>query len=113
MNTKSARLSLTLATAVLALACALPAVAHDGRFERHHPRRDQVLDRVQRQDHRITHRVREGELDHRQAYALRRHDAWIAMRERRMAYRHGGYITRHQQARLNRHLDRNGWRIGR
>lgn len=83
-----------LLVGLVALAAATPGFArgdgHDHRFETRHPRRDQVLDRMQLQNHRITQQVREGELNHAQAHALRRNDARIAGREQALARRNGG-----------------------
>ena len=102
-----------LLVGLAALAVAAPSFARgDHRFEAHHPRRDQVLDRSQFQNRRITRQVREGELTHAQAHTLRRNDARIAGREQYLARRNGGYITKKQQAHLNRRLDNNSKRIG-
>ncbi|MHB1799957.1 MAG: hypothetical protein ACYCUI_16985 [Vulcanimicrobiaceae bacterium] len=100
---------------LVALAAATPGFArgdgHDIRFETRHARRDQMLDRMQLQNHRITQQVREGELNHAQAHALRRTDARIAGREQALARRNGGYITKKHQAHLNRRLNDNSKRI--
>ena len=105
-----------LLVGLAALVVAAPGFARgdgrDHRFEAHHPRRDQVLDRSQFQNRRITRQVRAGELTHAQAHALRRNDARIAGREQYLARRNGGYITKKQQAHLNRRLDNNSKRIG-
>ena len=115
MNSTRRSLGLLL-VGLAAMAVAAPGFArgdgHDHRFEAHHPRRNQVLDRSQFQNRRITRQVREGELTHAQARALRRNDARIAGREQYLARRNGGYITKKQQARLNRRLDNNSKRIG-
>jgi hypothetical protein len=100
---------------LLATATVVPAIAserHDGHFDRHHPRRDQVMDRTQRQNHRITHQVREGDLTHAQAHALRHSDHAVAAQQRADARANGGYITRAQQKSLNQLLDSNSRQIG-
>ena len=94
------------------LAFAAPSHAHDRRFERHHPRRDQVLDRTQRQNRRITHEVREGDMTRGQARALRATDRSIAQQQRADARANGGYITRQEQYNLNQELNANSQQIG-
>ena len=100
-----------------ALAAAAPGMARDvshrdQHFQNHHPRRDQVLDRTQLQNRRITQQVREGELSHAQARNLRYRDATIAHRQQVLAHKNGGYITKQQQANLNKRLNANSKRIG-
>lgn len=111
----SPRTTSLLLIGLTALAAAAPSMAGDGRdhrFENHHPRRDQVLDRTQLQNRRITRQVREGELTHAQAHRLRANDARIAGREQYLAGKNGGYITKRQQANLNKRLNGNSRRIG-
>jgi hypothetical protein len=110
------RLSLRTACILLlgltALSVALPSLAGDRRFDHRHPRRDQVLDRTQRQNHRITHEVREGDLTHAQAHALRLDDRSVRHEQRADARANGGYITRREQKHLNRQLNANSKLIG-
>lgn len=73
----------------------------DTPWEKHHPRRDQVNDRLENQSRRINHEYREGELSHRQARQLHRDDRGIRHEERRMARRDGGHITRADRYALN------------
>ena len=113
----SPRTTSLLLIGLTALAAAAPGMArdvshHDQHFQNHHPRRDQVLDRTQLQNRRITQQVREGELTHAQAHRLRANDARIAGREQYLAGKNGGYITKRQQANLNKRLNGNSHRIG-
>lgn len=104
-----------LLLALIAMAVAAPAMArarHDGHFDKHHPRRDHVMDRTQRQNHRITHQVREGELTHAQAHALRQSDHAVATQQRADAAANGGYITKTQQKSLDQQLNANSKQIG-
>jgi len=101
----------------IALAVAGPSIAaerndHDGHFAKHHPRRDQVLDRTQRQNHRITREVREGDLSHGQAHALRLNDRSVVQQQRAAAKANGGFITKRQQKDLNTQLNANSRLIG-
>lgn len=119
----SHRTTSLLLLGLAALAVAVPSFAsghnHDGRFEHRHPRRDQVLDRVQKQEHRITEQVHEGELTHAQAKALRAEDRSIAAQQRADARdnsadskNHFRYITKQQQRDLNKELNANSQQIG-
>lgn len=98
-------------TAALATFAASPARA-DSAWQAHHPRREQVNSRLARQNQRIHQQVRAGELTGAQAGRLRRADWRTRLTERRMARRNGGFITRRQQARLNRRESKISRRIG-
>ncbi len=102
-----------------AMMIAAPSFAGDRRFEHRHPRRDQVLDRTQRQEHRITQEVREGEMTHAQAHALRAEDRSIQQQQRADAIANGRtnahdfrYITKQEQKNLNQELNANSQQIG-
>jgi hypothetical protein len=85
------------------------SMAQDGHFSKNHPRRAEVNQRLGNQDHRINREVRHGDISRRQARNLHQRDHQIRHEERRMASRHGGHITRHEQYRLNRqenHMNR-------
>jgi hypothetical protein len=105
-------LAATSAAVVLA-AFAAPPVSADTAWQAHHPRREQVNNRLARQNWRIHREVREGEMTRGQAARLRRADWRTRMAERRMARRNGGFITRRQQLRLNRRENHISRRIGR
>ncbi len=111
----SARRSCLFLLSLTALAVAVPSMAgerHDHRFDHRHPRRDQVVDRAQKQNHRITQQVREGELTHAQAHALRVSDHSTVLQQRADAKANGGYITKSQQKSLNQQLNANSKQIG-
>src|SRR5690349_4893926 len=72
------------------------------RWERHHPRRDQVNDRLGRQNARIHAGLRKGQLTPQEARQLRQEDQQIRSEERAFAAQHHGHITRAEQAQLNR-----------
>lgn len=92
-----------LATLLLTLfsTSASSAVAEETRWEKRHPRRDQVNDRLARQNRRITEELKEGDITKDQAVALRKEDHQIRQEERSMAAEHGGHITRAEQRTLN------------
>ncbi len=92
------------------LACALAGVFSLGlagsamaetQWEKDHPRRDQVNDRLQNQNKRIHREVKEGELNKKQAAKLHRDDRQIRKEERLMASQNGGHITKQEQRTLN------------
>jgi hypothetical protein len=85
----------------------------DSRWERHHPRREEVNNRLERQNDRIRHERREGELSGHEARALHAEDRHIRAQERFDAGHNGGHITRAEQHRLNREENRVSRQIGR
>jgi hypothetical protein len=87
--------------ALIALAGIAGAASANTRWENHHPRQDQVFDRTQHQQRRITMERREGELSFWQAQRLRAADRHIAREDHRFARINGGYITRGEQRYLN------------
>ena len=109
---KSFRTALTAVAATVSLAClAAPAMA-DTPWQAHHPRREEVNNRLRNQNARIHQEVREGEMSHAQAARLHRADHRIHAQERRMAARNGGHINRREQGRLNREENHVSHRIG-
>ena len=92
------------ATAALALPLCAP-VAHaqqpETQWEKTHPRRDQVNDRLQNQNRRIKNEVKEGEISKQQASKLHKEDRQIRQEERDMASQNGGHITKQEQKTLN------------
>lgn len=71
------------------------------QWEKEHPRRDQVNDRLQNQNKRIHNEVKEGELTKAQAANLYKQDRQIRQEERDMASQNGGHITKQEQKTLN------------
>ncbi len=71
------------------------------KFEKHHPRRDQVNDRLKKQNRRIHHEVKEGDMTKQQAQQLHKDDHQIRQEERDMASQNGGHITKQEQKTLN------------
>lgn len=108
MNIKS-----TLFVAAMLAAGAGLSTAHaDNHWQKTHPRREQVNDRLHRQDKRIHHEVKEGEMSKSQAAALHKDDHRIRKEERHMASAHHGHITRQEQHTLNRQENRTSKVIG-
>ena len=102
MFSKNIRRVVTIAVAgVFAAGLSAGAMA-ETQWERNHPRRDQVNDRLQNQNKRIDREVKEGEMSKQKAARLHRDDRRIRQEERRMASRDGGHITKQDQRRLDR-----------
>src|ERR1700688_694514 len=96
-NDMSSRISnsvwVTLAAgALLSLGLSSAAMA-ETKWEKAHPRRDQVNDRLAHQNKRIKNEVKEGEMTPAQAAALHKQDHGIRKEERIMASQNGGHIT--------------------
>jgi hypothetical protein len=85
----------------IAASAAGSTFAAETKWEKHHPRRDQVNDRLANQNKRIRTEVKEGDLTKAQAGALRKEDRQIRREERVMASQNGGHITKVEQKALN------------
>jgi hypothetical protein len=83
------------------------------QWERSHPRRDQVNDRLANQNHRINRELKEGEITKQQARQLHREDHAIRQEERDMAKINGGHITKGEQKVLNQQENGVSRQIGR
>lgn len=102
---------LTISLFVVSLAASSTAMAN-ARWDRTHPRRDQVNDRLANQNHRINAERREGDITKAQAQALRATDRSIRAQERADAAINHGHITRAEQHSLNQALNANSGAIG-
>jgi hypothetical protein len=89
---------------------ALPARADD-QWQEEHPRREQVNERLKRQNERITEGEESGTLTHRESKALRGEDRRIRKQERQMAAQNGGHITKAEQRALNQEENRSSEHI--
>ena len=86
---------------VIVLSSAMSTAMAATHWEKTHPRRDQVNDRLAHQNVRIHQEVKEGDLTKAQAAALHRDDRQIRAEERAMASQNGGHITKSEQKVLN------------
>ena len=77
------------------------AFAAEGQWEKNHPRRAEVNDRLANQNKRINQEVKEGEISKGQAAKLHREDRQVRQEERDMASQNGGHITKQEQRTLN------------
>jgi hypothetical protein len=83
------------------------------QWERNHPRRDQVNDRLANQNRRINNELKEGEINKQQAGQLHREDHAIRQEERAMSKFDNGHVTRADQKALNQQENAVGRQIGR
>ena len=106
--------SVRLATVVFAGTLVMAGSAFaETSWERNHPRRDQVNDRLANQSRRINQEYREGEISRGQARTLHREDRQVRREERTMASLDGGHITRADQRALNQQENAISRQIGR
>ena len=109
-------LTRTLIAAGLMLAGlnAIPADASARGWNRSHPARSHINHRIARQQVRITHEVREGDMSRNEARGLRQDLHGVRKQERAYAQSNGnnGHLTRAQARNLNRQLNQNSHAIG-
>jgi hypothetical protein len=72
------------------------------QWEKDHPRRDEVNDRLENQNSRIDDGREDGTLTGKEARKLHGEDRAIRRQERRYARHHGGHISTAEQQKLNR-----------
>ncbi len=84
----------------------------DTQWQKDHPRREQVNQRLNNQNQRINQQVKNGDLPKGQAAQLRKNDRQIRKEERAMASQNGGHITKTEQKALNQQENRNSKKIG-
>ena len=104
--------AIAIAMAVLGTLLASGAMAETA-WEKNHPRREQVNDRLQNQNRRINQELREGEITKSKANQLHREDRAIRQEERTMSKMNGGHITPAEQKALNEQENAVSRQIGR
>jgi hypothetical protein len=87
--------------------------AAETKWERNHPRRDQVNDRLENQNRRINRELREGEITKGEARQLHSEDRAIRNEERTMSKFNNGHITPAEQKALNQQENAVSKQIGR
>jgi len=92
---------LTIAVTTAFIAGIASSAIAETNWEKNHPRRDQVNDRLANQNKRIKQERKEGELTAGQAAKLHKEDRQIRQEERDMASQNGGHITKSEQKVLN------------
>jgi hypothetical protein len=110
---KSIRTAVTVAVAAVALTgIASNALADDTQWQKDHPRREQVNNRLANQNQRIKQERKEGEISKAQAQKLHAEDRGIRQEERTMASTNHGHITKAEQKALNQQENQVSKQIG-
>lgn len=91
----------TAAVAVALAGFALTASAQETAWQKAHPRRTEVNQRLNKQNQSIKNDVKNGTLTKQQAAALHKDDHQVRQEERDMAQQNGGHITKTEQKALN------------
>ena len=110
---KSIRTAVAVAAVTLSLSgLATNALADDTQWQKTHPRREQVNNRLANQNKRIHQEVKQGEITKAQAAKLHREDRAIRKEERTMASTNHGHITKAEQKALNQQENQVSKQIG-
>ena len=109
---KSIRRVVVLAAATAALTTLAANALADTQWEKDHPRREQVNNRLANQNQRIKTERKEGEISKAQAQKLHAEDHAIRKEERTMASTNGGHITKAEQKSLNQQENQVSKQIG-
>ncbi|GAC1569332.1 MAG: hypothetical protein NVS3B3_23670 [Aquirhabdus sp.] len=108
--------TLTKAAALIAILGAFATTASssyaDTTWQKNHPRREQVNNRLENQNDRIKNEVKEGDMSKAKAAKLRKADRQIRQEERDMAAQNGGHITKQEQKTLNQQENAISKKIG-
>ena len=97
----SARKALSFAAALVSLAALVGTASAETTWQKNHPRRTQVNNRLANQNKRIHNDVKDGTLTKSQAADLHHEDHQVRQEERDMASQNGGHITKAEQRVLN------------
>jgi len=110
---KTIRHILTVAAATAALAgLASSALADETQWQKDHPRRTEVNNRLANQNRRINNEEKSGQITKAQAQKLHSEDHAIRKEERTMASTDHGHITKTEQRALNQQENQVSKQIG-
>jgi hypothetical protein len=113
MRSVSKKIALSILVALVACATVSAYAAEpDTSWEKSHPRRDQVNDRLKHQNERIHDQVKSGEMSKEEAASLHKEHRQIRKEERAMASQNGGHITKAEQKALNQQENAESKQIG-
>jgi hypothetical protein len=114
MTNASRIAALTLIAGLIGAAAssAMAVESKDTTWQKNHPRREQVNNRLANQNKRIKTEVKEGDLTKAQAASLHKDDHQIRKEERLMASQNGGHITKQEQKTLNQQENTVSTQIG-
>jgi hypothetical protein len=109
---KSVRRFLTVTAVTLSLGALAGNAMADTQWQKDHPRREQVNNRLANQNKRIRQERKEGEITRAQAAKLHAEDRAIRQEERTMASTNHGHITKAEQKALNQQENQVSKQIG-
>jgi len=103
---------MTIAALSLAFVTVAGTASADTKWQKNHPRREQVNNRLANQNKRIKTEVAEGEMSKSKAAKLKKDDRQIRKEERLMASQNKGHITKQEQRTLNQQENKVSGQIG-
>ena len=109
---KSLRKILTVTAVTVSLAGMASTALAETQWQKDHPRREQVNNRLANQNNRIKTERKEGEITKAQAQKLHSEDHAIRQEERTMASTNHGHITKAEQKSLNQQENQVSRQIG-
>jgi CRISPR/Cas system Type II protein with McrA/HNH and RuvC-like nuclease domain len=113
MTTATTRKALIVSVSALLVGLgATAARADETKWDKDHPRREEVNKRLENQNERIHKEVKEGEMSKAKAAKLHKDDHQIRQEERDMASQNGGHITKQEQKTLNQQENAVSHKIG-
>ncbi len=103
LNTKASILPVAAAFAILLSG---PVFAQEA-IDPGHPRVNEIQGRIDNQENRVNQGIGQGQINGRQAARDDARDARVERQLQRDEAKHGGHITKGEQAKLNRELNHN------
>lgn len=110
---KSVRTVLTVAAASFALSGLATNAMAETQWQKDHPRRTEVNQRLNNQNQRIHNEVKSGQISKARAAKLHHEDHALRTEERTMASTDHGHITKTDQRALNQQENQVSKQIGR
>ena len=110
---KSVRTVLTVAAATFALSGIAANAMADTQWQKDHPRREQVNNRLKNQNQRIHNEVKSGQISKARAAKLHHEDHALRTEERTMASTDHSHLTKTDQRALNQQENQVSKQIGR
>ncbi len=98
---QSGRKTVSFAAALISIAVLVGTASAEDTWQKNHPRRTQVNQRLANQNKRIDADVKNGTMSKSQAAAAHHEDHQVRQEERDMASQNGGHITKSEQHALN------------
>lgn len=102
----------TLSSFAQAAAPAATGASKAGAWQKDHPYRAEVNQRLKNQDQRIHEEVADGKLTHVQAAKLHKEDRQVEQEEKDMASQDHGHITKQEKKTLNQQEHKISHQIG-